>query len=324
MAVAGRLRLRRTGHDTRVAQRTRRHRTALSKSPRSSSASPASLDAEKTMDSRPPRQPKTLSRCTRCWRGIFACGVLSAPARENRGGEKTSDHGAGRAFEGADLLLQHGLLRSAPWQRPRCADEFADQLQDGQLFSGPRQKRSGPESAPRRYLIKKARFQTTPPWPTLDGATAGSPRSSLRRKFHALRRARRRCLHLAKWQTGPRSAWRIPRQETREAVDARHDRPRLVGDQGSGQRMSASPFAGTRSRVKASRRRILARVCASGQKRNHHRAIALPPGWIVRARYAGGRARLFRGHRGLGKAGATLAARDRARLSRAHLRISPR
>src|SRR5947207_4353117 len=152
MAVAGRLRLRRTGHDTRVAPRTRRHRTALSKSPRSSSASPASLDAEKTMDSRPPRQPKTLSRCTRCWSGIFARGVLSAPTRENRGGEKTSGHGAGRAAERADLLLQHGLLRSAPWQRPRCTGEFADQLQDGQLFPRSRQKRSGSEGAPRGDL----------------------------------------------------------------------------------------------------------------------------------------------------------------------------
>src|SRR5205085_7636039 len=138
-----------------------------------------------TMDSRPPRQPKTLSRCTRCGSGIFARGVLSAPTRENRGGEKTSGHGAGRAAERADLLLQHGLLLSAPWQRPRCAGEFADQLQDGQLFPRSRQKGSGPESAPRGDLIGKGRFQTAPPWFTLGGGTR-SPRSSLRRKFHAL------------------------------------------------------------------------------------------------------------------------------------------
>src|SRR2546423_7214250 len=153
MAVAGSLRLRRAGHDARVARRTRRDRQALSKPPGSSSTSAPSFDAKKEMDSCPAGQPKTLPGRAGCRRRFPPCRFLPAPARQDRRGKKPPDHRPRRFAERADLLLQHGLLRSSSRQCPRRRSQSPDQFQDGQLLPRSREERPGPEGAARGDLI---------------------------------------------------------------------------------------------------------------------------------------------------------------------------
>src|SRR5205085_6196513 len=77
---------------------------------------------------------------------------LSPSTRQNRRSEKSPRHRSSRPPERADLLLQHGMLRSPARQRPRCRSESPDQLQDGQLLSRPREEGPRPESPSRSDL----------------------------------------------------------------------------------------------------------------------------------------------------------------------------
>src|ERR1700738_1484034 len=61
-------------------------------------------------------------------------------------------------------------------------------------------------------------------------------------------------------------------------MDSRHDRPVLVGYQRVGKRVPAPCAAKTRDLYRASCRRILAGIRASGQECDHDRTIALASG----------------------------------------------
>src|SRR5438876_3707978 len=90
------------------------------------------------------------------------------------------------------------------------------------------------------------------------------------------------------------------------------------------QRVSSSCIAGTQDRDQPTRRGVLAGVCPSWQGENHAGAIAVASSRALRSGSAGGCARLRRCRSSAGSAKATVAARDRARLPRAHIWFSSR
>src|SRR5436305_12508361 len=101
----------------------------------------------------PHRQSPTLPRGPRsqCW--IFACWFLFAPDRQNQRSKRALSARTDGPAERADLLLQHGLLRSFAREPERCPDAFTDQLQNGFFISRSCEARSRFETSPRNPVI---------------------------------------------------------------------------------------------------------------------------------------------------------------------------
>ena len=70
--------------------------------------------------------------------------ILFAPARQDGRGAQTFAHRARHSSRRTDLLLQHGLLRSAARQSRQSAPSSQNQFRHGRLLSRAREERSGP------------------------------------------------------------------------------------------------------------------------------------------------------------------------------------
>src|SRR2546430_15737467 len=97
------------------------------------------------MDDRIASESTTLPRRASVQHGIPACWILFARTRQNRRGEKDSSPRPDRSAVGANLLLQHGVLRRTARKYPRRASSSANQLQNGFLVSGAGEERSRSE-----------------------------------------------------------------------------------------------------------------------------------------------------------------------------------
>src|SRR5437870_12803224 len=113
MAIAGGGRLCRTWHEPRVDRRVKCDRHPVANPAGSPAIATPSPDAGEKMGARLDGQPQALPGRAALQRWISSCWFLFARTRENRASQETSYERARHAAPGANLLLQHGLLRCA-------------------------------------------------------------------------------------------------------------------------------------------------------------------------------------------------------------------
>ena len=155
--------------------------------------------------------------------------------------------------------------------------------------------------------------------PTMDLAAV---RQQFEENFRLRGETRRGGVHLARGQGSALAGERLARPAANGAVGRRHPRAVLVGDESARLRLPAARSRRGRHRTLHPRRRALAGVRRARQGGGDPRATALPPGGTRRdGRTANERTRPPRRRRSPGRPGSQLAARHRARLPSAHVRV---
>src|SRR5450432_3712382 len=174
MATARGMRLCRAGHGPRIARRARRHPQGAAKPPGGLAPAAPPFNAPLLLDARAHPQPKAMSCRTglRCW--IPARRLLLEPTRQDRRGPTRPTKRSTGAAAGADLLLQHGLLRSTSRQLAGRGEAFEDQLSNGCELPRHRRDRSRPEERSGTVVGLLSGFYILPSTPT--GASASIAR----------------------------------------------------------------------------------------------------------------------------------------------------